>query len=139
MDSDDEEEDDSNEDDEEYVFFNSEFFSVTVNASKKLHWSAKFLFIFLSNAQIYRSILFTKFLFSNLCSDNSVILLFTWVNIFFSFPPFCSDDEDEDSDDNDVKPQKNVGKELKKVRLVCCFVVVFLFLLYKQYTQDLKI
>lgn len=27
-----------------------------------------------------------------------------------------SDDEDDDSDENDVKPQKVVGKELKKVR-----------------------
>ncbi len=32
-----------------------------------------------------------------------------------SLPVFCSDDEDDDSDD-DGKPQRSVGKELKKVR-----------------------
>uniref|UniRef100_A0A3Q4AKI4 Nucleophosmin n=1 Tax=Mola mola TaxID=94237 RepID=A0A3Q4AKI4_MOLML len=39
-------------------------------------------------------------------------LSFSFVR-FVSFPPFCSDEED-DSDD-DVKLQKNVGKEFRKV------------------------
>lgn len=38
---------------------------------------------------------------------------------------FCSDDDDDESDENDVKPQKTVGKEPKKVSMVC-----FLLLLY---------
>ena len=34
---------------------------------------------------------------------------------------FCSDDDDDDSDENEVKPQKSVGKELKKVRMIFFF------------------